>query len=1128
MIKFRIKGTSHALYPKFIRIMKLTCLFLVIGMTFCVASKSYSQSTLLTINAKNRAVKDVFKEIEENSEYMIFFYEGIVDANKKVNISFENQTIEKILDKLFEGTNNSYIIDGKQIYISKKQDVVIPNSSPVVNQQKNMIKGKVLDDLGEPLPGAAIMVVGSTRGVTTDLDGSFEIEVTSKDKLTISFLGMQDQTIEVGNQKTIVVKLAQKTDELQEVTVVAYGKQKKASVIGAISTVKVDDIKRPVGKISTSLAGQMAGIVAVQRSGEPGAGADFWIRGINTFAGSNSPLVLVDGIERSLDLVDAEDIETFSILKDATATAIYGVRGANGVLLITTRKGKEGKPHISANVECGFLSPTKMPKMANATQFIDMYNDVYEEAYGRVYFDEKTRNKYLSGEDPDLYPNVNWMDEIYKDMTTSQRVNLNVTGGGKNVRYYVAGSFYNENGVFNTMEGDGYNPSLKWTKYNFRSNVDIDLHPSTTLSIYLSNQFDIKKSPNSNSSHPWGGDLWQVSFKTVAIATPTVYSDGTLACPVGADNPFNMLNNTGYMQNFNNNAQALVGLEHDFSNWITPGLKANVKFSWDAYNYSWVNRYKNPTTWQAIGRDDEGNLMYDKPSFSGGNEYIKVSDGSGGNRTIYFEASATYERLFADKHRVSGLFLFNMREYNDNRPGSLIAAIPHRNQGIAGRATYSFMDKYFIEGNFGYNGSENFAPGHRFGFFPSVALGYMISNERFWKPMSNMISSLKFKGSYGKVGNDEIGGSRRFAFNSEMQNSGSFMFGDNTNHLSGIATGYPGNPNVSWEEATKLNVGVELELLNVLKLNIDYFHEKREGIFIERQSVPSVVGVNVNPYVNLGRMKNEGVDASLEFNKQFGDFFVSARGNFTFNRNLRLYDDAPTPVWAYRSLAGRPYAQQTGLIALGYFADENEIKNSPTQTFGTVRPGDLKYKDINGDGLINANDMVPIGRSTIPEINYGFGASVGWKGIDVSVFFQGVGNVTQLMSGATIWGFYEANFLLNNVYSDVADNRWTVDNPNPNAKYPRMQISENKNNKQPSTQKLRDMSFIRLKNAEVGYTFPKTLVKKTGLSNIRLYVQGVNLFTFSKFKLWDPEISSAEGSQYPNMRVVNVGLNLNF
>lgn len=1118
MIKERYISTLRTNYVKIFRIMKLMTLFLIIGMSVCVAANSYSQSTYFSLDLNNKTVKDVFNEIEKRSNFVFFYYDGVLDTKRKVNIEVNNQTVDKILDRLFVGTDNTYVIDDRQIFISRKAS---KPQVPGTLQKRSLVIGKVMDDLGEPLPGASILVVGSTRGVTTDIDGTFELEVSSSEKIIVSYLGMQDQTITIGNQKNIIVKLLPKADELQEVTVVAFGKQKKESVVGAITTVSVSDLRVPVGKISTSLAGQMAGIVAVQRSGEPGGGADFWIRGVNTFGANNRPLVLVDGIERQLDLVDTEDIETFSILKDATATAVYGVRGANGVVLVTTRKGKEGKPVVSGRVEYGIMSPTKMPKMANAQQFMDLYNDVYkEDNNGNVFYTQEDMNKYLSGADPDLYPNVNWMDEIYKDLTTSQRINVNVSGGGKNVRYYVAGSIYNENGVYNAAKGDQYNPSLKWSKYNFRSNIDIDLSKNTMLNLNLSTQYDVKNKPDTD-------ELWTYSFLTVPIAIPKEYSDGTIArTPIGA-NPYNLLNKTGYVQAFNNNAQSLIGLTQDFSDIVTPGLKANVKFSWDAVNSTTTSRYKDPSTYYATGRDADGKLIFKKNN--DGNDYLSLWSGSSGERTTYLEASLNYENVFAEKHRVGGLFLFNMRERINNFPGSYVLSLPYRHQGIAGRATYSYMDKYFIEGNFGYNGSENFAPGKRFGFFPSVALGYMVSNEKFFEPLLSVVSALKFKGSYGSIGNDQIGGDRRFAFNPEMLVGGGYSFGEvGQTGLTGIATGYPGSPNVSWEKAIKLNIGTEIELFNSLKIQADYFKEKREGIFILRESISSVVGINVNPYVNLGRMKNSGIDLSLEYNKQFGDFQVSGRGNFTYNRNEKLYDDAPTPIYDYQSVIGKPLYQQFGLICLGYFESEEDIANSPVQQYGKVRPGDRKYQDVNADGVVNSYDKVAIGRTHVPEINYGYGVSVGWKGFDVSVFMQGVANVTNFMDGSPINGFENANLFLSGVYEDVATNRWTVENPDPNAKYPRMSSYINQNNKQLSTAKQYDASFMRLKNAELGYTIPKLITKKIGVSTFRIYVQGVNLMTFSKFKLWDPELNNSMGAVYPNMRVANVGINLNF
>ena len=638
--------------------------------------------------------------------------------------------------------------------------------------QKNTIRvqGRVLDELDQPLPGVSILAVKSTKGVITDIDGNYSIEVMPDENLEFSYIGYQKQTVTVNNRKNIPIKLEPLTSELKEVTVVGYGTQRKASVIGAITGLKVDKINRSVNKLSNVLAGQMAGVVAVQRSGEPGEGSDFWIRGVSTFGANNRPLVLVDGIERDLNLVDPEDIETFSILKDATATAIYGVRGANGVVLITTRKGKEGsKPVISVRAEFSILQPTKMPQMANAKEFMETYNFAYaDNKNGEEFYSQEVMDKYLNGTDPDLYPNVNWMDEIYKKSTTSERVNVNVTGGSEKVKYYVAGSFYKENGVFKPDKGLGYNPASSWSRFNFRSNLDINLFKNTVLNINLSNQYDVKKQPNNN------GSLWIYTFKTIPIAIPKKYSDGTIARPTIGDNPYNLLNLNGHNEIFTNNAQSLIGLTQDFSPWIK-GLKANVKFSWDAYNYAHLNRSKNPSTYYATSRNEDGNLVYTKNN--DGNDYLVLYKENSGHRTTYLEASLTYENLFANKHRVGALFLFNMREKTDNFPDSYIMSLPYRNQGIAGRATYSYKDRYFIEGNFGYNGSENFAPKKRFGFFPSAAIGYMISNESFWEPIAHVVSVLKIKGSYGIIGNDQIGGNRRFAFNSEMTDVGGYVFG---------------------------------------------------------------------------------------------------------------------------------------------------------------------------------------------------------------------------------------------------------------------------------------------------------------------------------------------------------------
>jgi len=1124
----------HFFYRKsrYLRIMKLTTLLLFVGINICFAANSYSQRTHFSINMRNTSVKKVLNMIEGKSEFVFFYYDNVIDVNRRVSISIKDKPVTEILDELFKNTNNTYYISDRQIFITKKKsDIEIPYSQQkksivLPKSSQKHVKGIVVDEkTSDPIPGASILVYGSSRGVITDVDGSFDIEVSSTDKLVISFLGMETKTISIGNQTNFTIKLIPKISELEEVTVVAYGKQRKVSVIGAINTISTENLRSPVGKLSSELAGQLAGIVAMQRSGEPGAGADFWIRGVNTFGANSTPLVLVDGVERSLDLVDVEDIASLSILKDATATALYGVRGANGIIIITTKRGTESAPRISARVEFGLVNPVRVPQLANAEQWIKYYNDISLDASGRLAIQPEERNRYLNHSDPDLYPNVNWMKTIFNNIANSTRVNINVTGGSPKVRYYIGGSYYTEGSIFNVANKKRYDASMRYDKFSFRSNIDINITPVTELGLSLSTQYEVTNRPGHSLY-----DIYDYVIVTPPLSTPTVYSDGTFANPAVGSNPYNYLNNSGYSQDFNNNAQSLISLTQDFSKFITPGLKAIVKFSWDAYNGSTLDRIMDPTTYHAIGRGSNNKLIFIKNN--DGSNYINLYRSNSGSRTVNFEASVNYERLFADKHRIGGMFLFNMRSHTDNFPTNYIYAFPYRNIGIAGRATYSYDDRYFAEFNFGYNGSENFSPNKRFGFFPSYAIGYMISNEKYWNNIRPIINLLKLKASYGTIGNDQIGGNRRFAFNSEM-NAGveGYIFGTNkTNNLysSGIATGIPGNENVSWEKAQKANIGIELGLIDKLKFQLDYFYEKRTGIYIQQQSVPSVVGLNVTQYVNLGKMRNQGLDGSMEYEQHFKDWYFSARANLTYNRNKKLYDDKPTPIWPYQSEAGFPYLQQRGLVSIGLFKSEEDIATSPKQSFGNVRPGDIKYKDINGDNVIDAYDEVAIGYTNIPEINYGFGFSVGWKGIDASAFFQGVAHVTRIIGGSAFYG--SSNNILNTgqIYSDVADKRWTEDNPNPNAPYPRLSMSKVENNLQPSTFWQRDMGFIRLKNVELGYTIPKNRYKKYGISTIRMYLQGVNLLTFSKFKLWDPELTSNYGDVYPQMRTVTIGLNVNF
>lgn len=1009
---------------------------------------------------------------------------------------------------------------------------------PAFAQQEKrfLLSGAVVDESGNGIPGASVAVKGSTRGVTTDVDGSFEFEVSESEVLEFSYLGYQTQEIRVGSRTNVTVQLKPQISELETVTIVAYGKQRKESIVGAINTLSGDELNISTGQLSTNLAGKLAGVVVMQRTGEPGASADFWIRGTSTFgSGGNKPLILVDGIEREMDYVDSDDIATFSILKDAAATALYGVRGANGIVLITTKRGSEmPKNKIDVKAEFGMTQPVKLPELANTSQWLDFFDELYRDAPGGAQtppFNDYERQMYLSGEDPDLYPSVDWMKAMFKNLAMTGRVHANITGGSEKIRHYTSVGWYTEGGIFNVADDRDYNAQLNFNRFNFRSNVDINITRSTTLNLSLSTTYTTRNEPHGSLN-----DIYAFTMYVTPIATPTIYSNGMLAIPreSSSHNPYNDLNYTGYKRTNRMIAQSLLSLTQDFSDYITEGLSANVKFAWDSDNTNMVGRSMSPTVYYASGRDDQGNLLLN-PANEGSN-HMNLTRSNLGTMTINFEASANYERLFGRDHRVSAMFLFQLRSKTNTVPSDFYVAFPYRNMGIAGRVTYAFRDKYFTEFNFGYNGSENFAPDKRFGFFPSVAAGYMISNERFWEPIRDKINVLKIRGSYGKIGNDQIGGNRRFVYNTTMNNNANgFHFGTNGPPTpDGVVTGAIStdeyaNMNVSWEEATKADVGIELGLFNMVRIQADYFNEKREGIFIQRESTPSVAGEIKPQWVNLGRMENQGFDLSLEFDKQVAkDFNLSLRGNFTYARNRRLYDDKPDQIWKYQNLAGFVDNQQMGLIAVGLFESEEDIANWPMQKFGDVRPGDIKYRDINGDGVVDTFDKIAIGYTTMPEINYGFGASMKWRNVDFSVFFNGVAHVSRIISGQNLFGASSNIIRLGQIYADVAENRWTLDNQNPNAPYPRLSMTKVENNQQPSTYWQRDMSFMRLGNAEIGYTLPSRLSKKIGLSAIRLYVQGKNLATFSKFDLWDPELNANYGNQYPAMRTYTFGVNVKF
>ena len=1110
-MKQNFRGSWH------VRALLLLCLTFQIpwGGELSHAAQTAQQNTIRIGNVTN--LKELIRQIEAQTSYKVS-YQGNLADNITIKADPSKHNVEELLADALRGTGISYVIRYNTIILTQEQ----PRAEAAQQaSQTRHIAGRVIDaETKEPIIGATVWVKDSALGTNTNVDGAFDYTFTGHYAyIAVSYIGYQTQEFPVTNLPKVIELSA--GNELDEVVVVGYGTQKKASVVGSIASVSVNDIRMPTAKISNNLAGQLAGVISVQRSGEPGASSTFWIRGISTFGSSTTPLVLVDGIERDLDLVDIEDIKDFSILKDAAATAIYGVRGANGVILITTREGIVGKPQINIRFEAGMVQPTKVPDMLDAVQFAELWNA----AAGSEVYTPEVIQKYRDGSDPDLYPNVDWVDYLYKDLSFNERVNVNVTGGGSTAKYYISGGFYNEDGLFARDNMKEYNTSVFYRKFNFRSNVEVQLHKYTKLNVNLATTFERKNEPGTAAS-----TIWDYAVKSAPNVFPAVYSNGLLPGP-GAnngENPYVLLTQTGYREKFYNTAQSLFSLTQDLGDWVTKGLTVTVKGSFDAKNYNHLARTKTPPQYMASGRDEFGDLILQQTVV--GTDNLTYAESHSGYRSVYLEASVNWARSFG-KHDLSALFLYQQSQRNDvgidkSEPE---LALPYRHQGIAGRITYSYDNRYFIEGNFGYNGSENFSPGKRFGFFPSVAAGYVISNEKFFEPVRGVIDLLKIKASYGIVGNDKIGTGdnvRRFIYNGTVNSGSSYYFGTRPHSSSSIQMGDWPNPNVGWEEAHKLNVGVDLSLFSKLKISADYFKEKREGIFLQRQSIPVYVGLSTQPWVNIGKMRNSGVDASLEYHQTIGqDLHLTVRGNFTYARNMIVDQDQPDYKYLYMNRTGQARYQTFGLVAAGLFRDQADIDAWPKQSFGDVEPGDIKYLDLNGDGVVDSYDVKPIGYTSIPEIVYGFGFSLQWKAFDFSAFFQGVGHVSFSTRTDQTLGFNARNSREANLFSDVYDNYWTPERLD--AKYPRLYIGTNNNNNQTSTFWMANGRYMRLKNLEIGYTLPKRISQKMAMQNMRVYLSGVNLFTFSPFKLWDPDLQTG-ATNYPNNRIINIGLTIGF
>ena len=1005
-------------------------------------------------------------------------------------------------------------------------------------QEQLNISGTVTDAAGEALIGVSVTVKDAKGlGTITNIDGKYNIKIQQYHTLVFSYIGYKPVSVLVkGDKKVIDVQMSEeKTNAIDEVVVTGLGTQKKLTVTGAITNVDVSQMKQfPSSNFTNALAGNVPGIIAMQSSGQPGKSTSrFWVRGISTFGASASAMILVDGFERNnIDDLNIEDIESFSVLKDASATAIYGSKGANGVILITTKHGKAGKININVKGEASYNTRTITPKFIDAPTYANLLNEARVTRNLAPQYQPEELALIRSGLDPDFYPNVDWSKLLLKNGAMSYRADLSMSGGGNTARYFVSLSYVEDQGMYNTDETlrKKYDTNANYKRWNYRMNVDIDVTPMTIIKLGVSGNLNKRNSPGLGDQY-----LWSELFGFNALSSPVLYSNGYVPAygnNIHQMNPWVSSTRTGYNEEWDNNIQTNVTVDQKLD-FITKGLSFTGRFGYDTYNSNHIYYRLWPAMYRANSRDSQGNIIWDKLF-----EETSMSQTSGGDgsRHEFLEALLRWDRTFDKLHNFSAVSRFTQDERIQTRNiGTDIKnSVSKRNQGLAGQLTYNYALRYFIDFNFGYNGSENFADHHRYGFFPAFSLAWNVAEEPLVKKALPWLNMFKLRYSWGKVGNDNMG---RFPYLYTLDYTPNIGYNWGSNLSSGTIPGIHytqmASPNVTWEVARKTDFGFDFVAFdNKFSLTMDYFHEKRTGIFIQRMFLPDITGLESYPWANVGAVKSQGFDGNFQYKDHIGEINWTVRGNITYSKNTILERDEENNVYAYQYGKGYRVNQQRGLIALGLFRDYDDIRNSPKQSWGTVQPGDIKYKDVNGDGIVDDGDRVAIGATDTPSLIYGLGASVSWRGFDLNLHFQGAGKYTFLINSGAVNAFRDGRW--GNILQGITDNRWissdisgTKETENPNAPYPRLSYGYNLNNQQSSSFWLRNGRFLRLKNLDIGYTLPKPMVNTIHLESVRIYISGQNLITWSPFKLWDPELDSRQRGQiYPITRSLTAGIQI--
>lgn len=1159
-------------------IMKLIVVLVLLNIT-AVLAKSVAQN--ITLKTNGMSLLQAMKSIQQQTGYE-FFIKSKELAQIKVQVDIQGMQIERAMEKLLQGKSAAWVLESNTIVIKPQarvsteyRNLSVPSIEqikelPIIQQRR--VTGKVTDAIDDSsIPGVSVLIKGTTIGTNTDIGGEYELSVSEGDSLIFSMIGYTQQRIKVGTSKLINVRLVKDNKELEETVVVAFGRQTKESVVSSITTVNVKDLRSPSSNLTTALAGRMAGLVAYQSTGAPGEeDAQFFIRSVTSFgSGLTSPLILIDNVEmtaKDLSRLNPDDLESFSILKDASATALYGARGANGVVLVTTKEGKRGKVKTSFRHETSLSTPTTKVDVADPISFMEYSNIAKMTRHGELTYSQSKINFTKDpNRNPNVYPALDWKDLLTRDYSLNHRTNINLTGGGNAATYYLSGSFSQDNGILKVDKKNPFNSNINLKKYSVRSNVNLNLNKTLEAKVRVSANFDDYTGPigesGSGGANTYGKTLMANPVLFPAYYEPdynTQYLDRILFGNNSGDdygnggpdyiNPYADVMR-GYEDVRNNTLLTQLELHQDLAS-VTQGLKArfigsitrysgfNIIRSYKPFYYQYIKGTYDPTNpypYQLANLNIEGGS--DNIDYTAGGKFVEA--------TGYAEGALLYNRKFGS-HDLGSLLVGSIKDRMDGSPSNLDSSLPSRNVALAGRFTYGYSNKYFAELNFGINGSERFDPRFRWGFFPSIGLGWQVSDEAFFERFKPVFSKLKLRGTYGLVGNDIIVSDRdRFFFTSNVNLDGpnAGYFGNNQNSTFSRPTidvlRYA-NPNITWEVSYKTNLALELGFLNdELSLIAEVYHENRTNIVQVRQDIPSIVGLASEIKTNYGAAVGKGLDLTLNYNKSlYNGMWYIIRGNFTYGSSkITEYDELDYSGFApWKSVIGRKVGQSQGYVAERLFIDDNEVLNSPVQLVNgnnvIYQAGDIKYRDINGDGLINTYDIVPIGYPASPEIQYGIGGSFGYRGFDISAFFQGSSRYSFFMDANAMAPFVNVtsggkrgNRAMLNF---IKESLWTETNRDEYASWPRLSPDVgstaigNANNFVRSNYWMRSASFIRLKSVEMGYK----LKDFKGVSP-RIYASGTNLFTLSEFKLWDPEMRG-NGLAYPLQKVFNLGVQVNF